>query len=66
MSLLNITLDKDHPTAKVERVLIEHTESGSKVWLSILSTSAKCIRLRFEEEDSPREFKLIKESLLRT
>jgi hypothetical protein len=63
MSKLGVTLNKDKPNSKTERVMIKH--KGSVLWLSILSTSPNCIRLRFEEPGSAREFDIVKESLIR-
>jgi hypothetical protein len=65
MSKLNITLEKAFPDSKVEPIMIRLGADGPEVWMSILNTSPKCIRVSFEEPDGARHFDIVKKSLIK-
>ena len=61
---LNITLEKEYQNSKVEPVMIRLGPDGPVLWMHIVSTSAACIRLRFEEQDGGRQYDIVKQSVL--
>ena len=61
---LNITLEKEFPNSQVEPVMIRLGPEGPVLWMQIVSTSAACIRLRFEEQDGGRQYDIVKQSIL--